>query len=309
MAPLDSREEKIAEVRRALDTLQRLSMQLEAQRPARRHGTGERPERLWIDPAEQTPNALITATRKQEAQKPRRRLLPFAFALGAAGAASATAFAIVVGAIDLRSFFNGSDPVAATSSASKGAAAAPEAGTAAAITNNAAGSTASLNAPAATAASPSPGVPAAGSPQSPVSQQVETAPNSAATNSQTQVAANDPAAATAPGTNTPSPGSQPLGEAMAPEAALTRAQQLFTDGQILEARRILSLAQPEQSPDVAWALARSYDPRFLSTIQNPDASPDVAAAERWYRAWHAAAQQQGLVSNNMSVDKIIGSMR
>lgn len=286
MAPLDSREEKIAEVRRALDTLQRLSMQLEAKRPLGHRPSPQLPERLWIDPTEQSaPNALVTSKARSEPPPSRKSLVPFAVALGAAGTAAAAAFAVVVGAVDLSGLFGkGAAGPSAQSSATQGAA-----------------QPASSNG----LASPQGAATRAGSEQQPVG---------GSGPSDTQVASTDPAAsAPEPGPQSgPSqiPSAAPPGvEPLAAEAAVTKAQQLFTDGKVLEARQVLSLAQPEQSPDVAWALARSYDPRFLSTIRGADASADVDTAERWYRTWHEAAQKQGLISNNMPVDKIIESMR
>jgi hypothetical protein len=80
-------------------------------------------------------------------------------------------------------------------------------------------------------------------------------------------------------------------------------------GKIQAARaQLLSLA-PEDSPDAAWALARSYDPNFLSTVASPDAGPDVEKAALWYRTWYAVAVKQGLVADTVSLDRIIRSMR
>ena len=65
----------------------------------------------------------------------------------------------------------------------------------------------------------------------------------------------------------------------------------------------------EGSPDVAWALARSYDPNYLGSIPATDAGPDIEQATRWYRTWYAAAVKQGLVADSVSLERIIGSMR
>jgi hypothetical protein len=87
------------------------------------------------------------------------------------------------------------------------------------------------------------------------------------------------------------------------------AQDLLSKGQVQAARRqLLGLASADAT-DVAWMLARSYDPNFLVTLPSSDGSPDVEQATRWYRIWHAAAVKQGLVPNSVSVDRIIGSMR
>jgi hypothetical protein len=95
----------------------------------------------------------------------------------------------------------------------------------------------------------------------------------------------------------------------APQASLQDALALMAGGQVQAARRELVGIGPERSADVAWALARSYDPNFLSTIAAPDAAPDVAQATRWYRTWHALAVKEGLVADSVSLERIIRSMR
>ena len=75
------------------------------------------------------------------------------------------------------------------------------------------------------------------------------------------------------------------------------------------ARKQLLGSVSEGAADVAWMLARSYDPNFLAAIPAADADPDIEQATRWYRAWYAAAVSQGLVPNSVSVERIIGSMR
>jgi hypothetical protein len=70
---------------------------------------------------------------------------------------------------------------------------------------------------------------------------------------------------------------------------------------------LLRVAQ-EGSADVAWAIARSYDPNFLGMLSDADAGPDVAEATRWYRAWYDIAVKQGLVADSVSLDRIVRSM-
>jgi hypothetical protein len=93
------------------------------------------------------------------------------------------------------------------------------------------------------------------------------------------------------------------------EAALQAASALIMSGHVQAARTELLRAAQEGSADVAWALARSYDPNFLNTMAATDASPDVAEATRWYRTWYEIAVKQGLVADSVSVDRIIRSMR
>jgi hypothetical protein len=92
-------------------------------------------------------------------------------------------------------------------------------------------------------------------------------------------------------------------------AALQAASVLMTSGQVQAARTELLRVAQEGSADVAWALARSYDPNFLGAIAGTDASPDVVEATRWYRTWYDIAVKQGLVADSVSVERIIRSMR
>jgi hypothetical protein len=82
----------------------------------------------------------------------------------------------------------------------------------------------------------------------------------------------------------------------------------MTSGQVRAARTELLRVAQEGSADVAWALARSYDPNVLGAIAAVDASPDVAEATRWYRTWYDVAVKQGLVADSVSVERIIRSM-
>jgi hypothetical protein len=91
--------------------------------------------------------------------------------------------------------------------------------------------------------------------------------------------------------------------------AVEAAQQLMSTGRVQAARQRLLAMASDGSPEVAWALARSYDPNYLKGIQGADAGPDVAEATRWYRAWYAAALKQHMITDSVSLDKIIGSMR
>jgi hypothetical protein len=102
---------------------------------------------------------------------------------------------------------------------------------------------------------------------------------------------------------------QPGPAARPSRAGIDAAQDLLSKGQVQAARKQLLGLATADATDVAWMLARSYDPNFLVTLPSSDGSPDVEQATRWYRIWHAAAVKQGLVPNSVSVDRIIGSMR
>jgi hypothetical protein len=93
-----------------------------------------------------------------------------------------------------------------------------------------------------------------------------------------------------------------------PKAATEVAQDLLAGGHVQAARKQLLGAVSDGAADVAWMLARSYDPNFLAAIPAADASPDIEQATRWYRAWYAAAVSQGLVPNSVSVERIIRTM-
>jgi hypothetical protein len=93
------------------------------------------------------------------------------------------------------------------------------------------------------------------------------------------------------------------------KAALESAAAHMNSGRIQAARRQLLAVATDGSPDVALALARTYDPNVLAQIPTPDAAPDVAEATRWYRAWHAAAVKQGMSLDRMSLERLIGSMQ
>jgi len=101
----------------------------------------------------------------------------------------------------------------------------------------------------------------------------------------------------------------PLAKTLPPVPALQVAMGLMAAGRIQAAREELLRLAPEDTADVAWALARTYDPNFLATIPAADAGPNVAEATRWYRTWYAVAVKQGLVGDRVSLDRIIGSMR
>jgi hypothetical protein len=92
-------------------------------------------------------------------------------------------------------------------------------------------------------------------------------------------------------------------------AEIDVAQDLLAKGQVQAARKQLLGLVSGGTADVAWMMARSYDPNFLATLPRPDATPDIEQAAHWYRTWHAAAVVQGLVPNSVSVERIIGSMR
>jgi hypothetical protein len=89
---------------------------------------------------------------------------------------------------------------------------------------------------------------------------------------------------------------------------LEDALQLMNSGKVLAARTELLRAMQADSADIAWHLAKSYDPKYLVNLPAADAGPDVAEAMRWYKIWYDIAVKQGLVSDGISLERIIRSM-
>jgi hypothetical protein len=116
------------------------------------------------------------------------------------------------------------------------------------------------------------------------------------------------APAAAPGNTAPAGVPAPDAQKSAAAAALQTASDLMASGQVRAARDALLRVASDESADVAWALARSYDPNYLVTIGTSDARPNVAEATRWYRTWFEIAVKQGLVADSVSLDRIIRSM-
>jgi hypothetical protein len=91
------------------------------------------------------------------------------------------------------------------------------------------------------------------------------------------------------------------------KTAIDEAQELISAGKIGDARRRL-IDLNDNSPEVALALARSYDPNYLRLIPDADAAADPKEAERWYRAWRDIAASKGLVLEEDRLDRIINAM-
>ena len=119
---------------------------------------------------------------------------------------------------------------------------------------------------------------------------------------------NEPAPPAGPGNPAPTGVLAQEAQKSPAAAALQTASDLMSSGQVRAARDVLLRLAPGESADVAWALARSYDPNYLVTIGAADASPNVAEATRWYRTWFDIAVKQGLIADSVSLDRIIRSM-
>lgn len=95
----------------------------------------------------------------------------------------------------------------------------------------------------------------------------------------------------------------------APLFLLNQAQQMMLNGDILGARATLMKSADSGPPDVALALARSYDPNFLRSLSSPNAGPDIEQATLWYRRWHHAALENGQITDALKLDRILRAMR
>jgi hypothetical protein len=103
---------------------------------------------------------------------------------------------------------------------------------------------------------------------------------------------------------------EPASDSLEPsaQAILEKAMRDIAAGHVKAARDALIRIQPQGSADMAWTLARSYDPNFLGEITQPDAEPNVTEAARWYRIWYSRALSDGLVAESVSLERIIRSM-
>jgi hypothetical protein len=103
---------------------------------------------------------------------------------------------------------------------------------------------------------------------------------------------------------------RPPSESLQPsaQAILEKAMQDIAAGHVRAARDALIRIQHQGSADMAWTLARSYDPNFLGEIAQRDAEPNVREAARWYRIWYSRALTDGLVAESVSLERIIRSM-
>lgn len=98
------------------------------------------------------------------------------------------------------------------------------------------------------------------------------------------------------------------GTSLPPASPARYASELMASGRVQAARAALLGATPGDSPDIAFALARSYDPNYLATLPSADAAANVAEAKRWYRTWYDIAVRQGLVSNGVPLERLIRSL-
>jgi hypothetical protein len=90
---------------------------------------------------------------------------------------------------------------------------------------------------------------------------------------------------------------------------IAEASTHLSAGRVAAARSTLLANVDRGSADIAWALARAFDPNVLSAIRGADSSADAKQADRWYREWHALAVKQGLVTDRVVIDGLLRSLR
>jgi hypothetical protein len=99
-----------------------------------------------------------------------------------------------------------------------------------------------------------------------------------------------------------------------PLVAFREAQSSVGKGAVLAARASLLAMAESQEPgvdraEVAFALARSYDPNHLRTVAKADATADRGEAERWYRRWYALSVEAGTVSDGARLERLLRSLK
>jgi len=93
------------------------------------------------------------------------------------------------------------------------------------------------------------------------------------------------------------------------DALVQEASAQLSAGRVKSARAMLFAPAQNGSAEAAWTLGRSYDPNVLGLLTAPDDAPDVQNAEKWYRTWHALALQQGLVTDNAAIERLLRTLR
>ena len=83
---------------------------------------------------------------------------------------------------------------------------------------------------------------------------------------------------------------------------------LMASGKITEARKLFTQSLSSGSAEAALALGRSYDPKFLATLRSPDAQAEPAEARRWYEEWYRLSVEQGAISANVRLERLLQAM-
>ena len=85
-------------------------------------------------------------------------------------------------------------------------------------------------------------------------------------------------------------------------------QSLMAAGDIRQARGLFARSLASGMPEAALALGRSYDPKYIARIQNANAAPDAEAARNWYEEWYRQSVEQGSISSDVRLDRLLHTM-
>lgn len=89
---------------------------------------------------------------------------------------------------------------------------------------------------------------------------------------------------------------------------LGRGHELLAKGRVVEARKLYTLSFEAGLLEAAFALGRSYDPRTVSMLHEPDAEPDQDRARHWYEVWYRRSVEEGAVSGAVRLDMLLKGM-
>lgn len=84
--------------------------------------------------------------------------------------------------------------------------------------------------------------------------------------------------------------------------------ELMAAGNVIEARERFRRVLSSGSAEAALALGRSFDPKHLAGIRESNAKPDSLAARRWYEEWYRRSVEQGLISPNVRLERLLQAM-
>ena len=105
-----------------------------------------------------------------------------------------------------------------------------------------------------------------------------------------------------------SPGKLQVEDDVDPARQLGEGHKLMAKGRIVEARKLYALSLEAGLSEAAFALARSYDPRAVSEVDEPDAEPDPAKARKWYRLWYRRSVDEGAISAAVKLEVLIKAL-
>ena len=83
---------------------------------------------------------------------------------------------------------------------------------------------------------------------------------------------------------------------------------LMASGKVVEARQLFTQSLTTGFAEAALALGRSFDPKHLTSIASSNAKADPAAARKWYEEWYRLSVEQGAISSNVRLEKLLQAM-